>query len=92
LEEAGADVVSAREVTDALAKIDSSTFSAAVVHWQPGSDNHRRIARALKKKGVPFLFHATRSLEDVTTVRGAPIISKPANPMLIAKALARLIP
>jgi DNA-binding response OmpR family regulator len=91
LEEAGADVVIAREAPDALAQVRSTTFSAAVVDWRPGSDQHRRIARALKRGGVPFLFHATQALEDVTTVRGAPIVFKPASPMQIVKVLAHVI-
>jgi DNA-binding response OmpR family regulator len=90
LEEAGAHVITAREAADALAQVPRRTFSAAVVDWRPGSDQHRRIARALRRAGVPFLFHATQALEDVTTVRGAPIVIKPANPMQIVKMLAHL--
>jgi hypothetical protein len=91
LEEAGAHVVSARQAADALAQVRRRTFSGAVVDWRPGSDQHRRIARALKRAGVPFLFHATQALEDVTTVRGAPIVFKPANPLQIVKTLAHVI-
>ena len=90
LEEAGAVVTTTREADDTLEKIRSIKFSAAVVDWRPHSDNHRRIARALKRADVPFLFHATQPLEDVTTMRGVAIFMKPARPAHIVKALTLL--
>lgn len=88
LEEAGAQVLAARDAADALARVKSTKLSAAIIDGRPDSDHHRRIARALKRAGVPFLFYATDSLEDVTTVRGAPIFLKPVGPGVIVKALA----
>jgi CheY-like chemotaxis protein len=88
LEEAGAEVLAARDAADVVARINATKLSAAVVDWRPDSDHHRRIARALKRAGVPFLFYATDSIEEVTTVRGAPIFLKPARPEVIVKALA----
>jgi hypothetical protein len=49
------------------------------------------VARALKDKQVRFLFYATHPLEDVTTVRGAPIFLKPGRPEELVKALALLV-
>ena len=49
------------------------------------------MARALKQKQVRFLFYATHPPEDVTTVRGAPILLKPARPEEIVKALTLLV-
>jgi DNA-binding response OmpR family regulator len=90
LEQSGAEVVVARNATEALARISESRFAAAVVDWRPGSDDHRVVARALKQKQVRFLFYATHPPEDVTTVRGAPIFLKPGRPEEIVKALALL--
>ena len=91
LEQAGAEVMVARNATEALARISEFDFAAAVVDWRPGSDDHRVVARALKQKQVRFLFYATHPPEDVTTVRGAPIFLKPGRPEEIVQALALLV-
>jgi CheY-like chemotaxis protein len=90
LEDAGAKVVVARDAAEALASIKQSAFTSAVLDLRPSSDDHRRIARALKKKGVRFIFHATQPPEDVTTVRGAPVFQKPTRAQDIVRALANL--
>lgn len=90
LEDAGARVVIARDAAEALAAIGKSSFTSAVLDLRPSSDDHRRIARALNKKGVRFVFHSTQPPEDVTTVRGAPIFQKPTRAQDIVKALANL--
>src|ERR1700730_9247572 len=77
LEDAGAKVVTARDAAEALASIGRFAFTSAVLDLRPSSDDHRKIARALNKKGVRFVFHATQAPDDVTTVRGAPIFQKP---------------
>ena len=91
LEDAGAKVVVARDAAEALASIGRFTFTSAVLDLRPSSEEHRTIARALNKRGVRFLFHATQPPEDVTTVRGAPIFQKPARTQDIVKALTRLV-
>lgn len=90
LEQAGAEVVVAHDAAQALARISEYDFATAVVDWRPDSDDHRVVARALKRKRVRFLFYTTHPPEDVTTVRGAPIFLKPGRPEEIAKALALL--
>jgi CheY-like chemotaxis protein len=91
LEAVGAEVQVARNATDALERMRQFDFAPAVVDWRHGSEDHRVVARALKQKGVRFLFYATNPPEDVTTVRGAPIFLKPGRPEEIAKALALLV-
>ena len=90
LEDAGAAVVVARDAAEALGHVGQQVFTSAVLDLRPSSDEHRAIARALKKKRIPFLFHATQPPEDVTTVRGAPIFQKPTRPQDIVKALGTL--
>ena len=90
LEDAGAEVVVARDAAEALASIGKSTFTSAVLDMRPSSDDHRKIARALNKKGVRFVFHATQPPDDVTTVRGAPVFQKPTRAQDIVTALANL--
>jgi DNA-binding response OmpR family regulator len=91
LEDAGAKVVAVRDVAEALAHIGKFAFTSAVLDLRPSSDDHRTIARALKRKKIPFLFHATQPPDDVTTVRGAPVFQKPTRPQDIVKAVAALL-
>jgi len=90
LQDAGAKVVVARDAAEALASIEQVAFTSAVLDLRPSSDDHRKIARALNKRGVPFVFHATHQPEDVTTLRGAPIFQKPSRAQDIVPALAAL--
>ena len=90
LEQAGAEVVVARNKVEALGRISQFDFTAGVIDWRPQSDDHRVVARALKQRKVRFLFYATNPPEDVTTVRGAPVFLKPSRPQDIVQALALL--
>jgi DNA-binding response OmpR family regulator len=90
LEAAGARVVWTT-VRDAEKAVAREGFSAAVLDLRPGSNDHRPVARALRKRRIPFLFYSTHSPEDVTTVRGAPVLLKPAMPDDIVKALELLL-
>jgi DNA-binding response OmpR family regulator len=91
LEQAGAEVIEARNAVQALARIGEFDFTAAIVDWRPDSEDHRVVARALKEKQVRFLFYATHPPEDVTTVRGAPVFLKPGRPKEVVQALALLV-
>jgi DNA-binding response OmpR family regulator len=90
LEAAGARVVSMtpREGAQAAAR---QTFSAAILDLRPGSNDHRPIARRLKQRDTPFLFYGTHPPDDVTTVRGAPVLLKPGRPGEIVRAVAMLL-
>jgi CheY-like chemotaxis protein len=90
LEAAGAEVVVAGNAKEAVSCIRKSRFAAGVIDWHPSSEDHRLVARALKQASVRFLFYATHSPEDVTTVRGAPIFLKPGRPEDIVQALVML--
>lgn len=90
LEDTGARVCVVDNVAVAVKVIEEDDFTAAMVDWQPGSDAHRIVARALKQKQVPYLFYATDAPDEVTTVRGAPVLLKPARREDIVKAVALL--
>ena len=90
LEKAGATVVRT-SVRDAAIVVEKERFAAAILDLQPSSSDHRAIARRLKERGTPFLFHSTHVPEDVTTVRGAPVLPKPGRPEEIVTAVALLL-
>jgi hypothetical protein len=79
------------KVGDAVRLAGQKPFSAAVLDARPGSGQHRPIARHLRQQGVPFLFYSTQAPEDVTTVRGAPVVLKPERPQEIVGAVALLL-
>ena len=89
LQGAGAKVicVNTRNAAQATERPD---ISAAVLDAHPGSNEHRSIARRLKRRGIPFLFYATHQPEDVTTVRGSPTVLKPSRAEEVVAALAAL--
>ena len=90
LEAAGATVV-LTTVRRAARAIEQQGFSVAVLDLRPGASDHRPIARLLKRRGVPFMFYSTHPPEDVTTVRGAPVVLKPENPNGVVQAVALLL-
>ena len=90
LQGAGARIICV-STRDAAQAAEQPDISAAVLDAHPGSNEHRSIARRLKRRGVPFLFYATHQPEDVTTVRGSPIVLKPSRPEEIVAALAALL-
>lgn len=90
LEAAGAEALVVGDTAGALAHIERSNLSAAILDLKPGSNEHRTIGRALNAKGVPFLFHSTALPVDVTTTRGAPVLLKPVQPGVVVKAVSLL--
>jgi len=90
LEAAGANVV-VKTVRSAAQAIEQQGFSAAILDLRPGASDHRPIARLLKRRGVPFMFYSTHLPEDVTTVRGAPVVLKPENPDGVVRAVVLLL-
>jgi DNA-binding response OmpR family regulator len=90
LEGAGATVVW-KSVQDAAETVEQQNFSAAILDLRPGSNDHRPIARELRKRSIPFLFYSTHQPEDVTTVRGAPVVLKPARADDIVKSVVLLL-
>jgi DNA-binding response OmpR family regulator len=90
LEAAGARVTCCR-ADDAVRMVGAQAFSAAVLDARPGSSEHRPIARQLRDSRVPFLFYSTQAPEDVTTVRGAPVVLKPGRPQEIVAAVGLLL-
>ena len=90
LEAAGAGVTCCK-ADDAVRMAGRKTFTAAVLDARPGSSDHRSIARQLRESKVPFLFYSTQAPEDVTTVRGAPVVLKPGRPQDIVGAVALLL-
>ena len=92
LEDAGAKVLDARSVAEALELIERQTPDAAILDVNLGQGSTcAPVALRLRELGVPFVLHTgdlDRQGELVETL-GAPVIPKPSSgPEVVRKALA----
>ncbi|MGQ0444405.1 MAG: response regulator [Beijerinckiaceae bacterium] len=94
LVDAGAEVAGpCRTVKDALAAISLNELGAAVLDIRLGEETVGPVARQLDERGVPFFFY-TGQIDTDPIRREWPhhkIISKPARPEYIVKAVADLL-
>jgi len=94
LSDAGADkVVLSRSTGDALVRAREEPLSAAILDIRVGPELVTPVARALAKRGVPFLFYTGESLSDPALDEWpeSKVLTKPARPEAIVKAVADLI-
>jgi DNA-binding response OmpR family regulator len=91
LADAGAQVLQAANVESALAAIAEHACSAGVVDFWLGVQTGRAVARRLKEKRIPFLYYSGRTLDDLTSGSGAPVVSKPAGGREIVGMLRLLL-
>jgi CheY-like chemotaxis protein len=90
LQAAGASVTCCK-ADDAVARLGQHTFSAAVLDARPAPANTARSPGDFAMAGLPFLFYSTQAPDDVTTIRGAPVVLKPGRPQDIIAAVALLL-
>ena len=87
-ESAGAKVLRARSLTEALSRSDH--FSAAVLDYQLGEDRAPPLCARLKERQIPFMFYT-----GDTHVQGnypdAVIVHKPATASALVAAVTGLV-
>ena len=91
---AGADrVVLSRSTGDALLRARNEPLSAAILDVRIGPEVVTPVARALAKRGVPFLFYTGQPLSDpaLDEWRASKVLTKPARPDVIVNAIAELL-
>ena len=92
LHRAGARVVGARELREALHMAEHPALSAAVVNLRLGSDNTNRVCRRLAQLGVPFVFHTRYDAAEASrNWPDAPVVSKPADSHAVVSSVAELL-
>jgi CheY-like chemotaxis protein len=64
LSEAGAEIVSAATVGEALKSAETASLSAAVLDVRLGRQTTEPVADALTSRKVPFLFYSGQALPD----------------------------
>ena len=90
LENAGAEIITARGVFDATRIIESRRLSAAVLDfWLGVGVDCLPICALLSECSVPFLLYTSYTLLEGAP--NAPVVGKPAPPQRIVDAVADLI-
>ncbi|HKT17410.1 MAG TPA: hypothetical protein VJR47_05160 [Stellaceae bacterium] len=92
--DAGADkVLLSRSTGDALTRLRDEKVSAAILDIRLGGEVVTPVARVLAERGVPFLFYTGQPLTDpaLGEWRHRRVLTKPARPETIVKAVAELI-
>lgn len=90
LTEAGARVVSARTLADALDKAQEPELSAAVLDHKLSSDDTSEVCAALEGRNIPFVLYSGFSKIGDAYGRGA-IVPKPASAHLLVTTLVGLL-
>jgi len=92
LREAGAKVLAAHGLSEALYMAEYPALSAAVIAQRLGNDNTASVCRRLADLGVPFMLY-TRY--DATAAKerwpNAPIVAKPASAEELLSTVAELL-
>ena len=89
--EAGAEVIVAQTVQDALAKTDEGV-SAAVLDFALMSETVEPVAAHLTECGVPFVLYTGTSVDELLAKwPKSAVIQKPADAKTFVAALASLL-
>jgi DNA-binding response OmpR family regulator len=88
---AGATVLAASKLRDALFMAEHPAISAAVVNLRVGDDNTNAVCRRLTYLGIPFLFHTRYAEEAAQKWPTAPVVDKPADGQVVLSAVAGLL-
>ena len=92
LRAAGASVLAATSLNDALELISYAEISAAILDVRLHGDDCTYACRALAKRNIPFVFHTGYSAADLVKQWGrVPLITKPARPEGIVSAVTKLL-
>lgn len=93
LSSAGAFVVKCTTIEQALQAIDKDPPSAAVLDVRMGGNTIAPVARKLAERGTPFLFYTGQVMgqQALSQWPDARIVSKPAAPGVLIKAVVELL-
>jgi len=95
LEAGAAGVRLCRTVAEAMRHVEQAdeAYGAAVLDVRVGQNNVAPVARALERRGVPFVFYTGQTANDPirTEWPKCEILSKPSPARTITATLARLI-
>ncbi len=89
---AGANVLAAAKLQEALHLAEHPALSAAVLNLRLGSDHTRAVCRRLSHLGIPFMFYTRYDPTEASqSWPEAPVVSKPADSQMVVRAVAELL-
>jgi CheY-like chemotaxis protein len=91
LQNAGAKVVVAHTLADALKLVKLTEFSAAVLDFRLGSDDCAEICFMLRERGISFAFYTGYAAIPPPWSNIA-VVKKPASPQELIGSVAALLP
>jgi DNA-binding NtrC family response regulator len=90
---AGANILAATNIKDALELIAYARICAAIVDVKLGNDDCSNICAALSKRSIPFMFYTGYSTAAALSAwPHAPAVNKPAESSTMVETIVRLIP
>ena len=87
---AGARVLSARSLRDALAAVEDGALSAAVLDHALADGDSSQLCERLKERNIPFVLHSGYSEFDGACRDGVQV-GKPANPQMLVTTVEGLL-
>lgn len=92
LSSAGASVISAGTVSEAIDLIGFADISAAIVDVDLGGPNSAEACQLLARRRIPFVFYTGHVLSPlIREWHQVPMLVKPARPEAIVSALAAVV-
>ena len=90
--EAGAEVVTASSLPDALVGAEDPALTAAVLDARLGQETSEAVAEVLTRRGVPFFFHSGFQLPDGMREKygDRPVLLKPVRASDFVAALLEM--
>ena len=90
LEDAGAHVLTARVLDEALQKAEEPDLSAAVLDHGLSDGNTSAVCEVLKRRRIPFVLYSGYSQIDGACSRGV-LVHKPSSPAVLVTTVASLL-
>ena len=93
LHAAGASILAATTIKEALTLITRAQICAAIVDVNLGGHDCSSVCTALTKRSIPFMFHTEySSAAPLSAWPQAPAVDKPAEGRTSVDAIAQLLP
>jgi DNA-binding response OmpR family regulator len=90
LEDAGASVLVARRLQEALRLAEQQGLSAGLLDYRLGNDDSSPVCRRLNERKIPFVVYSGYDNVD-EACRSGEIMTKPADTRALVEAVARLL-
>jgi DNA-binding response OmpR family regulator len=90
LEAAGARVITARSLTDALVKVEDPDLSAAVLDHGLSEGDTSEVCERLKERNIPFVLYSGYSQIEGACSAGL-LVDKPTHPRVLVATVEALL-